>query len=334
MMVLVAMSTEQGTPDQRMVEAIVDGATHRYFQSRHQRVSAFVDRHFSLRGSLALHRKAIGWDIARAPINLWLSVPQAGLMLGAAAARRVGAGRVADRLGRQQLLMRTAVADEIAWLLQTELLELPARHGERLATRDALAETVLADPQVTETLRPLLETLGARQEDQELRARVAEAIESYGATRAAAAEITTSLFTLGAGAVTLQKVTPGAISLGPALASALAQHAAVAAFPLGTGLGGLWYSLFPIAPSAVLAVGVTGGLVAVATVATAFAGLVADPVQRRLGLHERRLHRLLDTLERQMSDPAAPAFAAHDHYVARLMDLFDLAGAAYRIAAR
>jgi PIN domain nuclease of toxin-antitoxin system len=321
-------------PDEAAVEAIVDDAIHQFFAARHQRVRGFVDRHFSLQGTLALHRKAIGWDIARAPLNLWMAVPQAGLMLAAAAARKAGAGKVAERLSSRQLLVRTAVAEELAWLLQTELLELPARHGDRLAARDALAETILAHPGVTEAMRSMLERLGACHDDPALRARIAQAIEAYGATRAAAAEITTSLLTLGTGAITLQKMTPGAVSLGPALASALAQHAAVTSFPLGTSLGTMWYGLFPVAPSAVFAVGLTGSLMAVATVAAAFAGIIADPVQRRFGLHERRLHKLLDTLEKQITDPSAPGFVAHEHYVARVMDLFDLVGAAFRLASR
>lgn len=325
-------------PDRAVAEAIVADATRRFFAARHARVDEFVDRHFSLQGTLALHRHALGWDIARAPLNLSLAVPQAGLLLASAAARRAGAPRLAERLGRRRLLLPTAVADQIAWLLQTELLELPARQagpqGERVATRDVLAEAILADPRVTAALLPLLTALGERQADPALRARVAAAIEAYGATRAAAAEITTALFSLGTGALTLQKVTPGAMSLGPALAGVIAQHAAVASFPFGSGLGALWYGLFPVAPSAVLAVGLTGGLVALATLAAAFAGVVADPVQRRLGLHARRLHKLLDALERQMGDPAAPGFAAHDHYVARLLDLFDVVGAAYRLASR
>ena len=155
---------------------------------------------------------------------------------------------------------------------------------------------------------------------------------SYAATRAAAAEITTSLLTLGSGALALKQLTPGAVTLGPALAALMAQQSAIAAFPLGAGLGGMWYAMFPAAPSLVLVAGLTGGLMVGAACVAAFAGLVSDPVQRRLGLHERRLNRMLDALERQMLDPAAPAFAVHDHYVARLLDLFDLLGSAYRLA--
>jgi hypothetical protein len=33
-----------------------------------------------------------------------------------------------------------------------------------------------------------------------------------------------------------------------------------------------------------------------------------------------------------MLDPGARAYVVHDHYVARLLDLFDLLGSAYRLA--
>jgi hypothetical protein len=35
-----------------------------------------------------------------------------------------------------------------------------------------------------------------------------------------------------------------------------------------------------------------------------------------------------------MEDPAAPGFVVHDHYVARLLDLFDVAGALVRVVGR
>ena len=131
--------------------------------------------------------------------------------------------------------------------------------------------------------------------------------------------------------MTLNKLTPGAITLGPALAGAVAQQAAISAFPLGASLGSLWYAAFPAAPSAVLVTGLTGGLMLGAATFAAFAGVVTDPVQRRLGLHQRRLLRLIDALEQQMADPSAPAYAVHDHYVARLLDLFDWLGCAHRL---
>src|SRR5581483_7608770 len=103
-----------------------------------------------------------------------------------------------------------------------------------------------------------------------------QATTHYTETRAAAAEITTALIALGAGAAAVKEVTPGALVLGPALAGIMAQQAAISAFPLGAALGRLWYAAFPAAASPGLVAGVTGGLMAVGAVAAAFSGIVTD----------------------------------------------------------
>lgn len=327
-------SDVQPKPDTALVRAAVSDGVRRYIASRHARVAPFVDQHFSLRGALRLHRAALGWDVARAPLNLVMAAPQVGLQVAAIGAHRLGAPALAAALRRPRLLQPTAVSREIGWLLHTELLELPASENGRVTARDALAEAILDDPLLRASLQPMLATIGAAGRNPALRARIEAAVADYAATRAAAAEITTSLCSLGTGAAALSKLTPGAMTLGPALAATLAQQAATASFPLGGALGSLWYAAFPVAPSAALLVGLTGGLMAGASVVAAFAGIIADPVQRRLGLHQRRLHRLLDGLERQLLDPQAPGFKIHDHYVARLLDLIDLVSAAYRLAAQ
>ncbi len=314
-----------------LAEAAVAEGTRRYFEARRERVGPFIDRHFSLRGTLRLHRKAVGWDIAKAPLNLSLAAPQIGLRLGAMAAGKLGAERAA-RVMRRSILLETAVARELGWLLHTELLELPFQQGARAATRDALAETILGTSQVEAALREALVVIGRRGDDPAFRARLGEALAEYATSRAAAAEITTGLLSLGAGAAALSKLTPGAASLGPSLAAVFAQQAAVASFPLGGWLGAAWYGLFPVAPSVGLVASTTGGLMLAASVFAAFAGVVSDPVQRALGLHRARLLRMLRVLEEQFFDPGAPGFAVHDHYVARLLDLFDIVGAALRLA--
>ncbi len=320
--------------DRALVEQIVNDGVRRYFNERRQRIEAFVDANYSLRGSLRLHRAAVGWDIARAPLNLTMAAPQVGLLVAAQAARKLGARRLAAQIGSKRLTVETAVGQELTWRLHTDLLELPFRSTGRVATKDALAETILADSRVVNALLPALEILGKTGGDPELRRRLEAAMAEYARTRAAATEITTALLSLSVGALALDKLTPGAVTLGPTLAAAIVQRAAVMSFPMGGALGSVWYTLFPVAPSAILVAGLTGGLLAASTVASAFAGVVADPVQRQLGLHQLRLRRMLDALERQMQDPDAPGFIVHDHYVARLLDLFDVAGALVRVVAR
>lgn len=317
--------------DRELAEAAVAEGTRRYFAERRKRVGPFVDRHFSLRGTLRLHREAMGWDILKAPLNLTLAGPQMGMRLGAMAAARIGAPGMA-RLLQHSLLLETDVARQVIWLIHTELLEVPFRQHGRAATRDALAESILATPCLAAAIAAALTEIGRRGDDPAFRERLAQAMAEYTVSRAASAEITTGLLSLGAGAVALNKLTPGAASLGPTLAGILAQQAAVTSFPLGGWLGGMWYGVFPVAPSVGLIATTTGGLMLVATTFAAFAGIVADPIQRALGLHRARLLRMVSALERQFFNSSAPGFAVHDHYVARLLDLFDIIGAAVRLS--
>ncbi|MDG2285575.1 MAG: hypothetical protein P8N43_08590, partial [Alphaproteobacteria bacterium] len=136
---------------------VVDAAVQRYFEARRAKVDAFVDAHFTLAGSLGLHRKAVGLDLVRAPANVALMVPLVGLRLSALAARRLGAREAAEWLSERNLLLRTAVDLEIEWLIHGELLELPFDDGDRKLSRDALAEEILSDPDLIEAMKdPLL----------------------------------------------------------------------------------------------------------------------------------------------------------------------------------
>src|SRR5918998_1661813 len=92
---------------------IVAEGARRYFQSRREMVDAFVDRHFSFAGSLSMHRKAVGWDMLKAPANIALAVPQLAAKLAAFGAKAVGADRVAEYLGTRKLVFDTEVGNEI-----------------------------------------------------------------------------------------------------------------------------------------------------------------------------------------------------------------------------
>jgi hypothetical protein len=316
--------------DRATALAAVNEGARAYFAARRAKVDEFVDAHFSLRGTLALHRAAVGWDLLKAPLNLTLAAPQIAMHVGAKAAAKLKAPRVASALNRQ-IILQTAVAREIEWLLHTEFLELPAAQPGRESRRDALSDAILANADVEQALSAALVEIGRHGDDPAFRRRLHAAMDEYGMTRSAAAEVTTGLLNLGVGALAANKLTPGAATLGPALAGLMAHQTAVSAFPLGAWLGSAWYGLFPALPSAGLVMGMTGGLMVASTTFAAFAGVVSDPIQRALGLHRKRLTRMVDALERQFTDETAPGFSAHDQYVARLLDLFDIVSAALRI---
>ena len=101
---------------------VVRDAARRYLASRRDRVDAFVDRHFSLAGTLRLHRRTIGWDILRVPANLLLAPATFGFAGLGRIARLVGLAQVAAWLDRHRPTFETAMAREVFWLVTTELL--------------------------------------------------------------------------------------------------------------------------------------------------------------------------------------------------------------------
>jgi hypothetical protein len=257
-------------------------------------------------------------------------LPYLGMQLGGAALRRLGAKHAARRLRSRTPFLDTDVARELTWRLYSELLELPYDDGRRRSEKDALAEAILADPRVAAAADRLAAVAEHYAHDPERQTRLRRMLEGYAGTRAAAADLVNNVLLASAGMAAFQKLTPGTLTLGPVIAAALAQQAAVASFPLGATLGGFWYGLFPATPSAALVAGATGGLVLLTASTAAFAGVISDPVQRAFGLHQRRLHRLIDALGRELRGDSDAAFHARDHYLARIFDLIDLARATYR----
>ena len=313
--------------DDAAARAIVARAIDRYVAARHVRVKSFVDANYSLPGALRLHRRALGLDLLRAPANVALLGPFLAMQLGAAGLKRLRARRAARWLGGLKPFLETDVARELTFRLHRDLLELPYDDGRRRTGRDALAEAILEDPRLAAPLAALLDRLHAQPEAQ---ARVRAMLQTYAGARHAAADLFNNALMASTGAALFQKLTPGTFTLGPVLASALAHQAAVASFPLGAGLGSLWYGWFPVQPSAGLLFGTTGGLMLATAVTAGFAGVIGDPVQRALGLHGRRLHRLIDALGRELRGESEVAFQVRDHYVARIFDLVDLGRAAAR----
>lgn len=311
--------------------ATTEGSRHPdpsdYFETRRARLDGFVTTHFTWPGTFRLHAAALGWDILRAPVNVTLSPVLVLTRIAAHICHRAGWRRVADWLARRRILLRTSVARRVEGLIVTELLELPLDKGAAARDPQALARAVLAAPQFREMIR----NRSTVAEADALGQRIAGALSEYAATRSAVAEITTTLCIIVVGALTFQALTPGMISLAPDVADAMARTNAIAAFPLGQTLGGMWYGVFATGPSPWMVGTTLASLIMIGSVFAAFAGVLADPVQSRLGIHRRRLERLLDTLEVEFVGCGDRPFVAREHFYARVLDLWDAAASTFRM---
>jgi hypothetical protein len=284
-------------------------------------IDAFVRRHFTWPGTLRLHRAAVGGDIWRSPANVFLSPVFVLTRLAAWICDRLRLAGAAVWLRNRRLQVRTAVAAKVEAAVLTELLDVPLERADTVPDREALCRAILAAPEFREVIRRRGTVAGT----QIMAARIAGVIGDYASTRSAIAEFTTALITLAIGAIVFQAVTPGVISMAPGVAEAVSHGTAIADFPLGSTLGGVWYGVFPVGPSPWLIVATGAGLLILGSLVTAFAGIIADPVQAHLGIHRRRLLRLFDTLDAELRGSDDRPFAIREHLLARIFDLWDAA---------
>jgi hypothetical protein len=88
--------------EREWARAVVRDIARRYLASRRECVDPFVDQHFSLTGTLRLHRRAIGWDLLRVPANLLLSPATLAVSVASRIAARLGLARTAAWLDEQR----------------------------------------------------------------------------------------------------------------------------------------------------------------------------------------------------------------------------------------
>jgi hypothetical protein len=310
---------------------IVSEAIRAHFTKVRGRIPAFVDRTYAWAPALKVNAKGLGYDMARAPLNAALVLPHFGLRMAALGFARAGRHDTAGWLSSRQLFLKTDVAREIEWRVWTELLELPYRDAGKVSTHDGLAAEILGHPRLRSRLVEAERAYGRHVDDAALKDRLAQAFTAYGESRAAAAEVASAFACLGVGAALLGKFTPSVLTLGPALSNFVASQVAGAS---GSVLTALWLGVAPVKASAATTAAVTAGAYLAAAAATAVSGAVTDPIQRHLGLHQRRLQGMVDAIELALLGDTQAKFTPHDHYAGRLIDLADVLTAAWRLVPR
>lgn len=184
-------------------------------------------------------------------------------------------------------------------------------------------EFILNQPAISDWIGDKLTMINDIAQLTENQKKMEEKLMHYVDSRKAAAEITAALVAASASFVTQKSLSLGALGIGQTAAAAIAYHSAVSSFAFGSSLGGVYYTVFPASVSTGLLVTVTGGVAAALGVIAAFGGIVADPVQRKLGLHQKKLDKLLSSIESQFVDESGQ-YNLKDQYVARVIDLLDI----------
>lgn len=307
----------QSTISESEIQQAIQLGIARYFEDCRTRIPAFIDRHFHYPGAIETNRKALGCDMLRAPFNLlWAPVYALACLVKVLVRHRAGTTwlyRLADHVPAG---FTTRVQQHISDLILTDLLN----DGQA----GLLLEDYLIDALETVYSRHASEPVDRQRFTTLIEPLLADALSQYRITRTASADITNSISCTVLGAFAFQKFTPGGIGLGVVLASMLAKFMAARDFILGETIGGWYYSWFPPEPSLTTTAGVMVAVMAALAAIAALSGVISDPIQAATGLHRRRLNKLLDHLERDVSLSTQNSFRPKDQYVARILDMFDM----------
>ncbi len=311
--------------DQRypLIQSALDRAIDSYIASRREKIPQFVQTHFSITGAARINKKALGTDMLKAPLNVAWALPYAAIKVASAGLGTVGLKKIHKLANKMPSGLSTAVQEEINRVIFTDLLELPYKHKEHNAP-DALLAEILNQPEIQHLLQDQLAQISIQAQQQGFRAVLEKRLQDYAVSRIAVSELSGNIIALATGAGMFGKMTPGGISFGAGLAAVIAQQTAISGFFLGPGLGGLYYGMFPASASLGLAIATTGSVLAVLALFSAFSGMITDPIQARFGIHEKRLNRLIDSLEDSLKDRGESGLKLREQYMVRVFDLFDV----------
>ncbi len=324
--------TEASLSDKQrhIVTEAVNAGIDRYIASRKAKVPAFVDQYFSFKGAVQLHRNALGRDLVKAPLNLFWVLPLTISKIASHLSEKIGLKRIAIILKRLPPGWETDVQKKINWLIYTELLELPYRQENCESKKDALLEEILRDPALNKILADYLDKIRQKSTDPNFRQTLEGNLQEYATSRIAVSELANSLITLSTNLAAFHKAAPGALTSGSALAGVIAEKIAISQFWLGPTLGAWYYSIFPATASTGLVVAATGSILAGLALLSTLTGVITDPLQAKLGLHQKRLYKFLDALHAKLKGSKTTNYRLKEQYIARVFDILDLLTAALR----
>lgn len=310
------LSTNTDVTEGDIEQALVRGI-EQYFSVCEARIPTFIDKHFHYPGAITTNRMALGWDLLRAPANLiWAPIYALSYLAKLLTYKITGRSWLYGLFGKIPAGFTTQIQQYISSKIMSDLLSQNEMDG-------------LLEDYIVTSLQKTYKNHQYSQENMEqfralMKPVVKEALSQYQITRTASADITNSLSCAVLGAFAFQKFTPGGIGMAFILAPVLAKTMAVQHFILGETLGGVYYNWFPPEPTFSMIFGMTLVVMLLLSIIAALSGIITDPFQAAVGLHRRRLRKMLKHLKKDVLNKTCGSFQPKDQFFARVLDVFDM----------
>lgn len=289
------------SPDRAVIHQAILRHIEGYFASRRHQVDTFVDQHFSIPGTLEIHRRTLGFDLVRHVLNAYFAVPCMAVKKAVSWLETLGMDRLAQLLNLLPSGLRTDYQKEVEHLVGRDLLQLPLGKYRGEIEVNALLDEMKKDP----ILKSWLEKQGGAELQELFSPRVLQSqlkpdLLAYSSRRAGITEMAGSIVTLLAAYKWFHNSSLGAFEMGRRIAGEHARNKAVSHFFLGRKVGSVFYQAFPVAPTKSEIMIATAIVVVALSALTLITVVLSDPVQHRMGIHRKQILKLLDSLESKM----------------------------------
>ncbi len=315
--------TTDPTKHHDIIKRAISKGAQIYISGCEARIDDFVKNHYSFRGALDIHAHALGFDLLRVPLNIIWSVVNIALALLALIVGFMKLNKLQTRIKNITPGIETDMDRQISWLVITELLQLPYQQGNRCYNNDALMVAIMQCSELKQLIEAELESLDINVDTQQFRQELDRKLAEYGATRTGASELASNAVMLITSKISLGQASFGALSAGSAVSAAIANSIAVSNFWLGSTLGAYYYAIIPATVSMRLIIAMTALVAVILALLSTFIGIITDPIQAKLGLHQKRLRKLIKSIEQDLEGETEGQFQLREKYAGRIFDIVD-----------
>jgi hypothetical protein len=240
-----------------------------YIEGRRALVDSFVARNFEMSSILKIPRNRLAKDFVRHLANSVVVLPYLALREAAQWLEKLGWDYLYKKTKALSPGFKTSLEIEFENLIYEQLFELAKSQGQD----DSFG-------------------LSAH-----LREKLHEGLHAWVYRRATWIDLVSSVLIWLTGLLVFDDLRLGILGIGSKIAGWWSYRQSASEFFLGEGMGRVFYGVFPPNPSSFQVALFTVIFMGIISVISFGFTLVLDPVQKKLGLHQRNLHKLLDDLE-------------------------------------
>ncbi|MGE5084697.1 MAG: DUF6635 family protein [Bacillota bacterium] len=266
----------------------VDACIEEFFASKRADIDSFVQNHFSLQETWQLQKSTVALDIVFYPLNTLWSIPYLTIKKTVEIIDKLGWASINSSLNYIPSGFKTRYQKRTEDLITKNLISTSAAKD--------LLQAIDQSARISNSMSPT----ALNDLEYKISALIKKEIDNHTSSQILVTDLITSAATLLAGKWLFGDSNLSIMGMGSKMARKFANEKASERFFLGKHAGSVFYKAFTVAPTKTQIYIATASIGLLLTVFSLAAAVLSDPLRKRLGLHQKKLNALMDSLEEKI----------------------------------